>query len=103
MSDVKLLFKLKLKSGAEIEQDITVPADGDGKEVPTVEQFIMQMLQQYAAVGMLKKDREKNKFILITCHEIANVECEVPSVLIPTTSDLANAVRSQQTKSGITL
>lgn len=63
-----------------MEQSISVPADGDGKEIPTPEQLIMQMLQQYATVGMLKRDGKK--FTLVTCGEIANVEVEIPSIVM---------------------
>lgn len=104
MSDVKLKFIVTLKNGTKLDQEITVPADGDGQSVPTVEQFIIQMLQQYATVGMLKRDREKRKFIMVFASEISTAEVEEPSVLIPTTGELADAVRNeQQTKSGIVL
>jgi hypothetical protein len=80
MADIALVFHLTLKNGVKMEQKISVPADGDGKETPTPEQLVMQMLQQYATVGMLKRD--KNKFILVTCGSIDTVECEIPSIVV---------------------
>lgn len=80
MADIPLIFHLTLKNGTKMEQKISIPADGDGEKVPTPEQLVMQMLQQYAAVGMLKRD--KNKFILVTCGMIDTVEVEIPSVVV---------------------
>ncbi len=78
MADLKLTFHLTLKNGTKMEQTLNIPADGE--KAPDPEQVIMQMLQQYAAVGMLKKDGKK--FILVTCGEISTVEVEIPSILV---------------------
>ena len=71
-----------MKDGREMEQKMQMPADGDGVNTPTVEQQIMQMLMQYANVGMLKKDRANRKFILVTCGMIDTVECDEPSIIL---------------------
>jgi hypothetical protein len=42
---------------------------------------MMQMLKQYASVGLLRNP-EKNKFILICPSRLATVECELPSILL---------------------
>ena len=85
MADIKLTFYLTLKNGTKMEQTLSIP-DGDGKNNPTPEQIVMQMLQQYAAVGMLKRDGQK--FILVTCGEIATVEVEIPSILVANMNEI---------------
>lgn len=80
MADIALVFHLTLKNGVKMEQKISVPADGDGDKIPTPEQLIMQLLGQYASVGMLKRDG--NKFILVTCGMIDTVEVEIPSLVV---------------------
>jgi len=84
MADMKLTFHLTLKSGVKMEQTLNIPVDGE--KAPDPEQVIMQMLQQYAAVGMLKKDGKK--FILVTCGMIDTVEVEIPSVLVASLGDI---------------
>jgi len=84
MADMKLTFHLTLKNGAKMEQTLNIPV-GEEK-APDPEQVIMQMLQQYAAVGMLKKDGKK--FILVTCGMIDTVEVEIPSVLVASLGDI---------------
>ena len=61
-----------------MEQVFNIPVDGE--KAPDPEAVIMQMLQQYATVGMLKKD--KKKYILVTCGMIDTVEVEIPSILV---------------------
>jgi hypothetical protein len=90
MPQIELVFKLKLKDGREMEQKISANPNADGKTEPNAEQLIMQMLQQYAAVGMLKRDGKK--FILVTCGMIDTVEVEIPSILTPTTSEFAKSL-----------
>lgn len=94
MPNIDLTFHLKLKDGRKMEQKISVPADGDGEKTPTPEMLIMQMLTQYATVGMLKRDPSGNKFILQTAGTIDNVEVEIPTIVTPTTSEFAKSLLS---------
>jgi hypothetical protein len=89
MADIQLVFHITLKSGAKVEQKISTPADGDGQKIPTPEQLCMQMLQQYATVGMLKRDG--NKFILVTCGMIDTAEVEIPSLVVAGLGDLTSS------------
>lgn len=89
MADIQLVFNLVLKSGVKMEQKISTPADGDGKNVPTPEQLVMQVLQQYATVGMLKRDG--SKFILVTCGMIDTVTVEIPSLVVAGLGDITSS------------
>jgi len=79
--EIKLTFKITLADGTETSQEIIVPAD---PQLPIDQQtqfLMMQMLKQYAGVGLLRNP-EKNKFVLICPSQLAAVECELPSILL---------------------
>ena len=89
MADIPLVFHLTRKDGIKLEQKISANSEADGKTEPTAEQLVMQMLQQYAAVGMLKRDG--NKFILVTCGMIDTVEVEIPSIVVAGLGDIVKS------------
>lgn len=89
MADIPLVFNITLKNGTKLEQKIAADSEADGKTVPTAEQLCMQMLQQYATVGMLKRDG--NKFILVTAGTIETAEVEIPSIVVAGLNDLVKS------------
>jgi hypothetical protein len=95
MADMKLTFHLILKSGAKMEQTINVPDVMPDGSKTSPELIIMQMLQQYATVGMLKKDSANSKFILVTCGMIDTVEVDMPSVLLANPNEVAQVSKGK--------
>jgi hypothetical protein len=79
--EIKLQFRITLADGTETSQEITAPADPQYPIDQQTQLLMMQMLKQYASVGLLRNP-EKNKFILICPSRLATVECELPSILL---------------------
>jgi hypothetical protein len=59
----------------------------DVPNAQAVEGFVMQALNQYANVGMLKKFVQENKFVLVPCGQIARVEVDLPSITLASSMD----------------
>jgi len=84
MPEIPLTFKITLVDGRKIEQTATCDANGQGPQSPQI--ITTQALVQYATVGMLKGDGKK--FHLITASQIAEVEVEIPSIVMADMGDL---------------
>ncbi len=80
--ETNLHFVASLVDGGHVTQDFTVPTD-------KVDAAIPQLLSQYAQVGMLKRDG--NKYTLIPHSQIRLIECEIPSLVVATSSDTQKA------------
>jgi hypothetical protein len=50
--------------------------------------FVMQALNQYANIGLVKKLVQENKYVLIPCGQIARVEVDLPSIAIASALDV---------------
>ena len=59
----------------------------DVPSAQALENFVMQALNQYANVGLLKKFVQENRFVLIPCGQIARVEVYLPSITIASAAD----------------
>ena len=78
--ETNLHFVITKTDGTTVEQDIKCPTDA-------ADAAVNQMMAQYAAVGMLKK--EGSKYTLLPRNQIALVEVEVSSLVIAAPSETA--------------
>lgn len=76
-----LTFTLTLVDGTIEEQKISVPPD-------KAEAAVMQMLQQFAVGGLLRKDEVESTFHFIPCHQIARVVVDLPKLTLASSTDI---------------
>lgn len=79
--EIKLTFKITFVDGEYTTQDISVPADPQHPVEKQMLFLMQQMLNQYAQVGILRQPTP-GSFVLICPSQIAQVECEMPSIVL---------------------